>query len=208
MSATLEPLSAREPIERYNRVAMTLHWVVASLIVIGVAAGLAAANADDANVRRLVDFHKSIGLTALGLVLMRILWRLSHKPPPLPRGYPRFEKIGAHAAHFALYAVMLLLPLSGYIHDSAWRGAAGHPIVLFGLLPFPRIGFIETLGLQTRDAVHGIFSAIHVYLGYILYALVALHIGGAIKHQVFDGEKEMQRMLPSGHRRPDEDAGA
>lgn len=202
MSAIPEPPSADvEPVARYNGIAMTLHWLVAALITVGVAAGLAAANADDANVRRLVDFHKSIGLTVLGLVILRILWRLSHAPPPLPRAYPTFEKVGARAAHLALYAVMLLLPLTGYIHDSAWRGAATHPIVLFGLVPFPRIGVIETLGLATRDAVHDLFSAIHTYLGYILYALVALHIGGALKHQLFDREREIQRMLPAGARR-------
>lgn len=206
MSDSLDPRAA--PVARYDRIAMTLHWVVAVLIVVGVVAGLAAANADDANVRALVDFHKSIGLTALGLIVLRILWRLSHKPPPLPRSYPKLEKTGAHAAHFALYAVMLLLPLTGYIHDSAWRGAATHPIVLFGLIPFPRIGFIETLGLATKDLVHEAFSAIHTYLGYILYALVALHIGGALKHQWVDREKELQRMLPAGRHRSDEGEAA
>ena len=206
MSASLEPLAAHpDPVARYSGIAMILHWVVAALMVIGVAAGLAAANADDANVRRLVDFHKSIGLTVLGLVILRILWRLSHKPPPLPRAYPKFEKLGAHAAHIALYAVMLLLPLTGYIHDSAWLGAATHPIVLFGLVPFPRIGFIETLGLATKDTVHSVFSAVHTYLGYVLYGLVALHIGGALKHQLFDRERELQRMLPSGYQRPQDD---
>ena len=198
----------RAPIARYTRVAMILHWLVASLLVIGVVAGLAAEAADDANVRRLVDFHKSIGLTALAFVILRILWRIAHKPPPMPASYSRTERIGAHAAHFALYAVMLMIPVTGYIHDSAWRGAPTHPIKLYDLVPFPRIGFIESMAPAAKEQIHSIFFGAHVWLGYALYALVFLHIAGAIKHQVFDQEREFQRMLPAGYQRPEEADGA
>ena len=81
---------------------MALHWLVAALILINVFYGLAAASADGAHVRPLIDAHKSIGLTVLGLVLLRILWRIGHKPPPLPRSYHKVEKLGAHAANYAL----------------------------------------------------------------------------------------------------------
>jgi cytochrome b561 len=192
-----------EPVARYNRVAMTLHWVVASLLVVNIAVGLAAANADDANVRSLVDLHKSLGLTALGLIILRILWRLANRPPPLPSAYPKVERLGAHTAHFLLYAVMLLLPLTGYIHDSAWKLASTHPIVLYGLVHFPRIGLIESLDPVTKEHVHSIFSAAHVYLGYLLYALVALHLLGVAKHHAIDHENELQRMLPPTYKRPD-----
>ena len=197
-------VSRPEPVARYNTVAMTLHWVVASFLVVNIAVGLAAANADDANVRSLVDLHKSLGLTALGLVILRILWRLANKPPPLPNAYPKAERVGAHAAHFLLYAVMLLLPLTGYIHDSAWKLAATHPIVLYGLVQFPRIGFIVALDPATKEQLHSIFSAAHVYLGYALYGLVALHLLAVAKHHAIDHEEELQRMLPATYRRPDE----
>lgn len=196
-------VSRPEPVARYNSTAITLHWVVASFLIVNVVVGLAAANADDANVRRLVDLHKSLGLTLLGLVILRILWRLAHKPPPLPATYSRAEQFGAHAAHFLLYAVMLLLPLTGYIHDSAWKLAATHPIVLYGLVHFPRIGFIEALDPATKEQVHSIFSATHTYLGYGLYALVALHLLGVAKHHAMDHEEELQRMLPATYKRPD-----
>jgi cytochrome b561 len=206
MSATVprqDSAKYREPVRRYNATAMVLHWLVAAMLVVNVCVGLLAANADDSNVRRLVDMHKSIGLTLLGLIIVRILWRLANKPPPLPAAYGPKQRIGAHAAHLALYAVMLLLPLTGYIHDSAWKAAAAHPIVLYGLVPFPRIGVIEHLDPALKEQVHTIFSAGHVYLGYVLYVLVALHIAGAIKHQVFDREPELQRMMPAGYKRPD-----
>ena len=194
-----------EPVARYNRTAMALHWIVAALILINVCYGLAAASADDAHVRPLVDAHKSIGLTVLGLVLLRILWRLGHKPPPMPRSYPKLERWGAHAAHIALYAVILALPLSGYLHDSAWNGAASHPLVLFGVLPFPRMPILKALDPATKDVLHDWFGAAHVYIGYVLYGLVGLHLLGVAKHHAIDHESEISRMLPGfgGPRGPD-----
>ncbi len=202
-SATGDRLSYEEPVRRYNRTAMILHWLVAALLLVNVVYGLEAANADDAHVRPLIDMHKSIGLTLLGLVALRILWRLGHKPPPMPSRYPALERKGAHFAHLLLYAVMLLLPLTGYIHDSAWKLAASHPIELYGLVPFPRIGFVEHLAAGPKEQVHSLFGAAHVWLGYALYALFALHIAGVLKHHAIDHESELSRMLPGGHRRPE-----
>ena len=195
---------ADEPIARYNRTAITLHWLVAALIVINVAYGLAGSYADDAHVRPIVDMHKSIGLTVLGLVLLRILWRLSHKPPAMPSHYPWYERLGAHAAHITLYIVILALPLSGYLHDSAWNGAATHPLILYGFLHFPRMPIIKSFDPATKDTLHAVFGAAHVYIGYVLYGLVGLHLLGVAKHHVFDRESEISRMLPEGYRRPKE----
>ncbi len=204
MTSTIgERLPYEEPVQRYNRTAMILHWLVAALLLVNVVYGLEAANADDAHVRPLIDMHKSIGLTLLGLVLLRILWRLGHKPPPLPRAYPAYERKGAHLAHFLLYAVMLLLPLTGYIHDSAWKLAASHPIELYGLVSFPRIGFIENLPAGPKEAMHSAFGAAHVWLGYALYALFAVHVAAVLKHHAIDHEAELSRMLPGGSQRPE-----
>ena len=193
-----------EPVKRYNRTAMILHWLVAALILINVIYGLKAASADDAHVRPLVDMHKSIGLTILGLVLLRIFWRLGHKPPPLPRSYSRFDRIAAHTAHAALYAVILLLPLSGYLHDSAWNGGATHPLILFGVLHFPRMPIIKSFDPATKHYLHNLFGAVHVYIGYVLYGLVALHLIGVAKHHAIDHEAELSRMLPPGYQPPAE----
>ena len=189
-------ISRPDRVARYNMTAMTLHWVVAALIIINIVAGLAGANDDDkVAARRFVDFHKSVGLTLLGLIVLRILWRLAHKPPPLPRSYPKRERVAAHGVHYLLYAAMLLLPITGYIHDSAWKEAATHPLTLFGI-PFPRLGPIQALDHTTRDHVHDFFYGVHVYLGYLLYGLLALHLLGVAKHHAFDREAELQRMLP------------
>ncbi len=191
-------LSHRQPVQRYNRTAMTLHWLVAALLLVNIVVGLAGAKPEAP--RAVIDFHKSIGLTVLGLVILRILWRIAKAPPPMPDSYSKRERRLAHVAHYALYAVIFLLPFTGYIHDSAWKGAATHPIVLYGLVHFPRIGFIEALAPATKEHLHDIFFAAHVWLGYILYGLVALHLLGVFKHQAFDHEAELQRMLPGGKR--------
>lgn len=182
------------PTARYTRVAVVLHWLIALLILCNVALGLSFEWLPDGAVRSAVDTHKSIGITVLGLVLLRILWRLGHPPPPLPRVYARWEKIASHAAHILLYGLMLALPISGWLHDSAWKGAATHPMTLFGLIGWPRIGFIESIEPGKKEMLHTLFNTVHIYLGYALYALLALHIGGALKHQWLDRERELQRM--------------
>jgi cytochrome b561 len=179
---------------RYSRPAVVLHWLVAVLILCNVALGLSADWVPDAWARPVIDTHKSIGITVLGLVLLRILWRATHPAPPLPADYPRWERWFAHGAHLLLYAVMLALPLSGWMHDSAWKDADTHPMFLFGLVPWPRMGFIEAIEPATKEHLHDVFGSVHIAFGYALYALLALHIIGALKHQWHDRHPELQRM--------------
>ncbi len=183
---------------RYTRTAMLLHWLIAVLIIGNVVLALTAESFPDAMVRPAIDTHKSIGITVLGLVLLRILWRWSHRPPPLPQSFPRYERVGAHAAHLVLYGLMLGLPLSGWIHDSAFKDAAAHPLFLFGLVPWPRIAPIMALDPATKDHVHAFWYSVHQSLAYALYGLLALHILGALKHQFIDHKDELGRILPWG----------
>jgi cytochrome b561 len=179
---------------RYTRIAVTLHWLVALLMIVNVALGIAADELPDDWVRPVIDTHKSIGITVLGLVLLRLLWRAGHPPPPLPIRYARWERIASHAVHGLLYASMLALPLSGWLHDSAWKDAATHPMQLFGLFEWPRIGLVSRIEPVAKEALHTTLGIWHTGLGYALYGLLALHLAGALKHQFIDGERELQRM--------------
>jgi len=181
---------------RYTRPAIVLHWLIALLMAINVLIMLTIDHWPDDWVRPAVDTHKSIGITVLGLVVLRILWRWTHTPPPMPDSYGRTERRAAHAAHMALYLVMILLPITGWMHDSAWKDAADYPMKLFGLVPWPRIGWITSIEPATREVLHDRFGAWHGWAGYVLYALFALHVIGALKHQFVDHERELQRMLP------------
>ncbi|NML31356.1 cytochrome b [Paraburkholderia antibiotica] len=181
---------------RYTRTAITLHWLIALLMIVNVVLGLSADSLPDDWVRPVIDTHKSIGITVLGLALLRILWRVSHRPPPLPREFPAWEKLAAHLAHFVLYLLMIALPLSGWLHDSAWKDAATHPMQWFGLFQWPRIGYVMQLAPTLKETLHDRFGALHTWLGYALYALLAMHIGGALKHEWIDRKSVFRRMTP------------
>ncbi len=182
------------PVLRYTRIAVVLHWVIALLIVCNVALALSADSLPDNWVRPVIDTHKSIGITVLGLGLLRLLWRAGHPAPPLPVDYPHWQRIAAHAVHFLLYGLILALPLSGWMHDSAWKDAATHPMSLFNLVPWPRISWIQNLAPGEKERLHTVFGSAHTWLGYGLYALLALHVGAALKHQFLDKHRELQRM--------------
>ncbi len=183
-----------EPPLRYTRIAIALHWIVAVLIIANVGLALSVDYLPDAYVRPVIDTHKSIGITVLGLVILRVLWRLGHRPPPLPARYPAWEHLAAHAGHALLYGLILALPLSGWMHDSAWKGAVANPTQWFHLFHWPAIAWIANQDPDTKETLHTLFGRIHTALGYGLYALLAVHIGAALKHQFIDKEPELQRM--------------
>jgi cytochrome b561 len=183
---------------RYTGPAIALHWLVAA----GISANILliwvtwALSDDNPSVRPIIDMHKSIGITVLGLAIMRLLWRATHTPPAFPAGYVPWERRAAHAAHWILYGLIFAMPLSGWLHDSAWKDAAGHPLKLFWVIPWFRIGAVQNLDPATKETLHGLFGQIHTSLSYVLYAMFAVHVAGALKHQFFDKAPELQRMWP------------
>jgi cytochrome b561 len=181
---------------RYTRTAVALHWLIALGIIANVTLAWVWPHLADEQVRPAIDIHKSIGVTVLGLALMRLLWRYGNPPPPLPTSYQLWEIRASKVTHALLYVLIFAMPLTGWIMDSAWKDAATHPMDWFGLFQWPRIGFIMHLDPAVREPIHSVFGAAHVWLSYLLYLLFALHVGGALKHQLIDGEPELQRMLP------------
>ncbi len=180
---------------RYTRVAITLHWLVAVLMLGNIALVWLVDLMPEERVRLVIDTHKSIGITVLGLVLLRILWRIGHRPPAWAQGaLTPVESRVSHAVHGLLYVLMLALPLSGWMHDSAWKDAATHPMFLFGQLPWPRIGWIMGLAPEARERLHSLFGEAHEAFAWCLYILFALHVAGALKHQWLDKQPTLQRM--------------
>lgn len=188
-------------IKKYNGVAIALHWLVAAGIIANIALAWIWPYLADAGVRPAIDIHKSIGITVLGLALIRLLWRLTHRPPAMPTPYQRWEIVVSHLTHGLLYALIIAMPLSGWIMDSAWKDAATHPMFLFGLFQWPRLGMITGLNPATRETMHSLFGTMHVWLSYLIYGLVALHVAGALKHEWIDHEPELRRMLPAWRQR-------
>lgn len=195
MTAVQDGLDARL---RYTRVAMILHWTVAIMIAINIVLIWIVELIPEGLVRPAIDTHKSLGITVMGLVLLHLLWRAAHPPPLLPPAYKSWERSLAKTAHIIMYGLILMLPLSGWLHDSSWKAAAQIPMKLFYLFEWPRVGFAMTLEPDTKEAFHRLTGQIHVWLSYAFYALFVLHVSGALKHQFWDRKPQLQRMVPWG----------
>lgn len=186
---TLTPL-------RYTAPAIIAHWAIAVVMIVNLLLGLIAEDLPDSQIRLAIDTHKSIGITVLCLVLLRILWRLSHRPPPFSEAIAYWERGLAHITHFGLYILMLWMPVTGWLHDSAWKAAPEIPMFWFGLFEWPRIAVVMARPDAEKEALHQLFGAMHAIGGYALIALVLLHVAGALKHQFLDHQPELRRMWP------------
>ncbi len=182
--------------QRYTRPAIILHWTIAVLIACNLTGGLLFDSLPKGVLRPAIDMHKSVGITVLGLAILRLLWRATHTPPPMPP-YADWERRTAHAVHWLLYGFIFLVPFSGWLHDSAWKGAPEHPMKLFWLIPWFRIGPIEHLDPASKEWWHSALFVVHSYLAYALLAAFLLHVAGALKHQFLEGKPELQRMWPA-----------
>jgi cytochrome b561 len=180
--------------DRYTRTAIILHWVIAALVIANVILAWTFKTVPDDIAQPFTNAHKTIGITVLGVALMRLLWRIGHRPPPLSPAIPRWQVTAARTGHAALYFMILAMPLSGWIYDSAWEWASSFPIDVFGLFDMPRIAWVVDLPPETKKALDTIAGRVHVALSYVLYALLAAHLIGAAKHQWFDRVPTLQRM--------------
>lgn len=183
----VDPRSAR----RYTRTAMLLHWLIATLIVWGFALGWVMTDIPGITPTKLRYFawHKWIGVTVLALVLVRILWRATHAAPPLPASMHAWERAAAHAGHLALYVLMVVIPVTGYLYSSA----AGIQVVYLGVWPLPVL-------IAPDDTLKAVLRIAHISLNYVLLATVAVHLLAVIKHEWFDRQRILARMLPFSSR--------
>jgi len=170
--------------EKYNATAVTLHWLVALLIVTAFSVGHYMADLDLSPWKlKIFAWHKWVGVTIFGLVLFRILWRFTHTAPALPAGMSETMKRLSGLAHFAIYLLMLAIPLTGWLHSSA----AGVTVVYFNMLTLP-----DLVG-KNKELSH-LLKEIHELLNWALLGLVILHVAAALKHQFVDKDNLLNRM--------------
>jgi cytochrome b561 len=169
----------------YTRTARVLHWVTAALVLIMVPLGIVIANEWGGPLQDpLYYLHKSIGALIIPLIVVRLAYRLTHRPPTLPDDIPPLQRSAAHATHWALYALLIVQPLLGWMATSAYPA----PIPVFGLFDLP------PLLLPNRALSDQLFSW-HRLIGLVIAALAALHIGAALFHHFVRRDRVLLRMI-------------
>ena len=189
-------MGARNSLLRYGSVAMTLHWLIAALVLFNLTLGLTMTDLprSDPNRFMLYQLHKSVGLTVLVLSFARLGWRLINPIPCLPRGMSPLLRFGAHASHFALYFFIIAIPLAGWSMVSS--SSLGLPTPYFGLFSWPNIWFLADLPAATKAANLGLFKDVHTLLAFLAIGLVALHVLAALYHQFVCRDDVLKRMVP------------
>jgi cytochrome b561 len=174
------------PDTRYGGVAIGLHWLIAIAIIGSFSLGFYMSDLPLSPQKlKFYSWHKWAGVTIFLCVLVRLFWRLSHRPPELPDTIPTWQRKVAAVTHVLLYLLMLAVPITGWLMSSA----KGFQTVYFGVLPLP--------DLLSKNAELGeLLEEVHTLLNYGMAALVVAHLGAALKHHFIDRDEVLARMLP------------
>lgn len=169
----------------WGSVAKVFHWGMAVLILVQVPLGIAAARwrLSPAKIE-LFFWHKSLGVLLLVLIALRLLWRTANPAPALPAELPAWERAAARASHALLYLLLALLPLTGWVVNSA----ANIPFRVFRVLPLPAIAGPD-------EALADAFARIHVGLVVALVVALIVHVAAALRHHFVRRDDVLERML-------------
>ena len=172
--------------DRYTTFAIAMHWLVAALIFCTLPLGIYMHDLPLSPLKlQLISYHKWLGVTIFLLVLVRLTWRATHTPPALPDSMAVWKQRAAHGVHHLLYALMVFIPISGWLMSSA----TGFQTVWFGVIPLP-----DLIG---KDKEFGQFLLeLHQRLNFLLIALVGGHIVAALKHHFIAHDNILTHMIP------------
>ncbi len=186
MPTAAVPLAPRGT-RRYTAAAMAFHWITALLIaaILPIAWVMTSLPDEDPTGRTLRRAHASIGLPALASVVVRLAGRATHPAPPRGARAGPLVALLARANHWLLYAVLLVMPISGYL----WSATGKHPIPYFALFDVPVIG--------PSPWLHEAAGNVHVVGQWFVYALVVLHLLGVAYHVVVARDGVLNRILPA-----------
>jgi cytochrome b561 len=172
--------------DRYTKTAVTLHWLIALLIFVAFPLGLYMHDLPlSPHKLRMFSYHKWKGMMVFLFAVIRVYWRATHVPPALPASMANWEKIAAEATHFALYILIFVVPISGWLMSSA----KGFQTVMFGVLPLPDlVGKNKELGTLLEE--------VHANYNYLMLGLVVAHIAASFKHHFIERDDILVRMVP------------
>lgn len=184
---------------RYNGVAVFLHWAIAVMIIGLLGSGIwmvdaIHVDASKADAIQVYQVHKSFGLTVLALSFLRLAWRVLHPAPPLPSGMSWVERAGSHLSHLAFYVFMIGAPMTGWAMVSVSPQAV--PTFYFWLVQIPHLPMLATLAAAAKPAVETVFMNAHAIIGWLMLALLGLHVAAALKHHFVNRDTVLARMVP------------
>lgn len=173
------------PAQSYTPLARGLHWFTAALVLGLIPVGVIMANADLGPTGDILfDLHRSVGALLIPVVLFRLVYRLNNAPPPLPADIPAVQRLAASAVHWALYILLIVQPIIGWIATSAYRA----PMTMFWLFELPPIWG------ENRALSEDLFL-VHRKLGLLIAALLVAHIGAALFHHIVRKDGVLLRMI-------------
>ena len=173
--------------ERWGSVQIGLHWLIAALILIQVPAGWVMANAAPGALQDfLYNLHKNVGLVVFALAVLRLAWRRAHPVPLLPADMPDWQKTAAHVTHMLLYALLFLMPVTGFLYTTL----SGYPVPLFMVWDLAKL-------VPVNKPLGAWFELAHLSLQWALYLVVALHVAGALNHHLVRKDWVLRRMTSS-----------
>jgi cytochrome b561 len=179
---------AAHPAGQYGAIAKLFHWVTLGLMLVALPLGFVIQHVKDASKMGFYALHESAGLTILFVALARLAWRRLSPPPSLPHDMPKLMRTTSTAVHHALYALLILQPLLGFLATNAWgfpmRGATAY----LGFIELPKF-------MEAWEGLAKILSLLHSIGGWLLAVLIALHIAGALFHHAIRRDGTLMRMI-------------
>lgn len=178
---------------RYSTVAIALHWTIAAALALQIVLGWRIGDVEGVTRSAILQLHKTIGVTILVLTVARLVWRLVNPPPPVDSSLTPIEQKASHGVHLAFYGLLLALPLTGWAMVSAQRVGA---MKLLGGVRWPDFPIITGLPGAVQDTLADVMDKSHTALVWVMFALLALHILGALKHHYISKDPTVSRMAP------------
>jgi len=175
-------------------VAMSLHWLIALLIVCNIIGGVTFSHLMQRGTPAffaVIQIHKSIGLTVLVLSILRLMWRIANPVPALPPMSPKLRLL-ARGTHYLFYFLIIAIPLAGWLTVSA--STTGAPTMYFGLFRVPMFDFLASLPRTEKPEWHEFFETFHQVFAYGALALLVLHVSAALWHHMNRKDAILRRM--------------
>jgi len=186
---------SKTPVTRYSNIAISLHWLMAFLIIGMLVVGKYMHHLETTDPLRftLTQWHKTFGVLILLLAVFRLMWRMTHRAPSHPENAPGWERLAANLSHLALYALIFIAPLTGWMMVSV--SPLNIDTYLFNVIPWPHIPWLQDM--VNKESAEARFHQLHVIATGALIALLLLHISAALKHHFVDKDTVLVRMSPA-----------